>query len=71
MNEAEEIFLGGIESCAYNSRLELKLLSSYVDLNLEENTELKNILLKSINRIDDLMINIKSTIDQIKKEEFI
>lgn len=71
MNEAEELLLGSIKTAAYNSKLEIKLLSSYCDMNMEEDTEIKDILLTSLNRIDDNLIKIELLINQIQNEEFI
>ena len=65
------IFLGGIETCAYNAKMEIKLLNSYIDLNYEEDSDDKNIIMTSLLRIDNHMEKIYSSIEKIKSEEYI
>ena len=65
MQEAIEIFLGAIDTMAYDSKLELRLLLSYCDLNIED-CELKDVLLKSIDRIDGKLYEICSAIEKFK-----
>lgn len=71
MNEGDMIFLGAIETCAYNSKMEIKLLNSYVDINYDEESDDKHILFASLNRIDDNMDKIYSAINKIKSEEYV
>lgn len=70
MNEADMIFLGGVEKSAYDLKLEIKLLYSFVDMEIRDE-DLKEIIMKSLLRMEKSDTEIFSAIEKIKSEEYV
>ena len=68
MNEADMIFLGGVEKSAYDIKLEIKLLYSFCDMEIEDE-DLKEIIMKSLLRMGKSNKEIFSALEKIKSEE--
>ncbi len=70
MNEADMLFVGGIEKSAYDLKLEIKLLYSFVDMEIRDE-DLKEIIMQSLLRMEKSNTQIFSAIEKIKSEEYI
>ena len=70
MNEADELFLVGIENLARQSFLEMNLVDTYCREKLTSTDDIETLLNATL-LIKNNMTKIQELIDKIKSEEFV